>query len=158
MLDVNNSGNLDVAGVSELDSSLFVDQNGIEYYSWDVAQAVNTLTTVCHGRSKDAGWWNDLQTGKPLTLNVADVGLKLMLIVSEVAEAMEGHRKGLKDDKLTHRAAVEVELADAIIRICDMAGGMGLDLGGALAEKLEYNKHREDHKIENRKKEGGKKY
>ena len=37
---------------------------------------------------------------------------------------------------------VEVELADAVIRIADLAGALGLDLGGAIAEKLEYNRNR----------------
>jgi NTP pyrophosphatase (non-canonical NTP hydrolase) len=62
------------------------------------------------------------------------------------------------DDKLPHRKGLEVELADAMIRILDMAGGLGLDIGGALVEKLEYNSNRADHKPENRLKEGGKKY
>lgn len=53
---------------------------------------------------------------------------------------------------------LEVELADAVIRIFDMAGGLDLDLGGALVEKLEYNKNRADHNIEERLKDGGKKF
>jgi hypothetical protein len=69
---------------------------------------------------------------------------------------MEGARKGLMDDKLPHRPMLEVELADAVIRIFDMAGGLHLDLGGAIAEKLAYNASRADHKPENRIKPGGK--
>lgn len=61
------------------------------------------------------------------------------------------------DDKLKHRLMEEVELADALIRIFDYAGAYKLDLGGALLEKMAYNKNRADHKIENRRKEGGKK-
>ena len=82
----------------------------------------------------------------------------LCLIHSEISEAMEGHRKNLMDDKLPHRSMLEVELADAVIRICDMAGGLGLDLDGAINEKLEFNKNRADHKIENRLTENGKKF
>ena len=81
-----------------------------------------------------------------------------MLIVSEVAEAMEGVRKDLKDDHLPERSMEEVELADTVIRIMDYAGRWGLDIGGAIMEKLEYNKNRADHKIENRKLDGGKKF
>jgi NTP pyrophosphatase (non-canonical NTP hydrolase) len=53
---------------------------------------------------------------------------------------------------------IEVELADAVIRILDIAGGLKLDLGGALEEKFRYNQNRSDHKIENRKATNGKKY
>ena len=80
-----------------------------------------------------------------------------MLCVSELAEAMEGDRKDLMDDHLPHRKMLEVELADAVIRILDMSGGLGLDVAGAIAEKLEYNTERSDHKPENRA-NGGKKY
>jgi hypothetical protein len=63
----------------------------------------------------------------------------LMLIVSEISEAMEADRKDLMDDKLTNRPGIEVELADAKIRIHDFCGGYGLDLDGAEEEKLAYN-------------------
>ena len=71
---------------------------------------------------------------------------------------MEGARKGIMDDHLPNRPMEEVELADAIIRICDYAGGFGLDVAGALEEKLAYNAQRADHKPENRVKAGGKKF
>ena len=85
------------------------------------------------------------------------VGDKLMLIVTEIAEAKEGHRKDLMDNHLPHRKMIEVELADAMIRIGDLAGRLGLDLGGAVVDKLAYNANRKDHKIENRRAENGKK-
>jgi NTP pyrophosphatase (non-canonical NTP hydrolase) len=124
----------------------------------EIKTAVNTLVEACHGASKAAGWWNDLETGTPILNRPHAVGEKLMLIVSEVAEGMEGHRKNLNDDKLPHRSMLEVELADAVIRVADLAGAMGLDLGGAIAEKLEYNASRADHKPENRRGQNGKKY
>lgn len=116
------------------------------------------LVDVCHSASKAAGWWHDLDTGEAIIKRPHVVGEKLMLVVSEVAEAMEGHRKNLPDDKLPHRPMVEVELADAVIRIADLAGALGLDLGGAIAEKLAFNATRPDHKPENRKQAHGKKY
>ena len=100
-------------------------------------------------------WWVDLHTGEPIERNVGEM---LMLIVSECAEAMEGHRKNLPDDKLPHRPMLEVELADALIRICDMAAGLQLDLGGAVAEKLAFNAQRVDHTREHRLSTHGKKY
>jgi NTP pyrophosphatase (non-canonical NTP hydrolase) len=71
---------------------------------------------------------------------------------------MEGDRKDLMDDKLPHRKMREVELADAVIRIFDLAGAYGMDLGEAIAEKMAYNQSRADHKIENRVQSGGKSY
>ena len=100
-------------------------------------------------------WWVDLHTGEPIDRNVGEL---LMLCTSELSEALEGHRKDLMDDKITTRKMFEVELADCLIRIFDMAGGFGLDLEGAYREKMAYNAIREDHKRENRLADGGKKY
>lgn len=71
-----------------------------------------------------------------------NVGEVLMLVTSELAEALEADRKDLMDDKLTHRTGFEVELADAMIRILDIAEEWELDLEGAIREKLDYNKTR----------------
>ena len=119
--------------------------------------ATNVLIDVCHNQAKKAGWWNDIHTGEDLR-GKRNVGEMLCLVHSEISEAMEGHRKGLMDTHLPHRPMFEVELADALIRIFDIAGAMNLDLAGALIEKLEYNETRADHKPENRAKEGGKAY
>ena len=120
--------------------------------------AANVLQTICHRIAKESGWWINPTTGEDVRNNPLNFSSKLMLIVSEVAEAMEGDRKNLMDDKLPHRPMREVELADAVIRIFDLAGGYGLDLRGAIEEKLLYNQQRPDHKIENRKLETGKAY
>jgi hypothetical protein len=129
------------------------------------------LAAICHAASVSSGWWTHLKTGLDLIevlrnpkdplmelLAGALVGQKLCLSHSELSEAMEGHRKGQMDDKLPHRPAIEVELADAWIRIGDLAGALDLDLGGAVAEKLAFNAQRADHKPENRLAEGGKAY
>ena len=106
---------------------------------------------ICHMLARNAGWWNG-------TITNETYATKLALIHSEVSEALEGLRKDKMDDHLPHRKAVEVELADAVIRIMDMAGALGLDLSGAMVEKLAYNQQRADHKQENRNADGGKKF
>jgi NTP pyrophosphatase (non-canonical NTP hydrolase) len=126
---------------------------------------INHVVDLAHGAAFAAGWWKrDDIDHKALVQNPGSwiggalVAQKLCLVHSEISEAMEGHRKGLMDDKLTHRPMIEVELADALIRICDLAGAMGLDLGGAVAEKMAYNAQRADHKPEARAAAGGKAY
>lgn len=118
---------------------------------------IQACVTVSHSNSMNAGWWNDIDTGLPIDVNKA-VPEKLCLIHSEISEALEGHRKNKMDEHLPDLESMEVELADAIIRICDLAGAMGYKLGRAVERKLLYNMQRPDHKVENRRKEGGKKF
>lgn len=124
-----------------------------------VHHGVTYLVETCHKAAFAAGWWkflgSDIRDADPAVLKVW-VGTKLALVHSEVSEALEGYRKDKADEHLPHRKSIEVELADALIRICDLAGGLGLDLGGAVSEKLEYNARREDHKLEVRSAAGGK--
>lgn len=96
-----------------------------------VREYLTFLVDQCYGAAFAAGWHTDLTTGQPKPLAM---GTKLMLVVSELAEGMEGHRKGLADDKLPHRSMLEVELADAVIRICDTAGAASLDLSQAFVD------------------------
>jgi len=49
-----------------------------------------------------------------------------------------------------------VELADAVIRIFDLCGYLGINIGEVMSEKFDYNQIRADHKIENRMLPGGK--
>jgi hypothetical protein len=100
-------------------------------------------------------WWTHLETGAPLQRNFGEL---IALCHSELSEALEGHRKGLMDDKLPNRPMAEVELADCVIRILDVCAGFGFDLQGAYEDKMAYNATRADHKIENRLLPGGKKY
>lgn len=119
----------------------------------DFSALINEMVAEVH--AQHLRWWQDPRTGKPISRNRAEM---LMLIVSELAEAMEGERRDLKDTHLPHRLMAEVELADAVIRIMDYAGGVGYDLGGAIVEKLAYNQVRHDHSHQGRLQEHGKKF
>lgn len=71
-----------------------------------------------------------------------NTGELLMLMVSELAEAMEAFRKDKMDDHLPQYKGVYVEVADALIRILDYAGAHEIPLGEIVRAKLEYNKTR----------------
>lgn len=118
------------------------------------------IQDICHGLARKSGWWTDVQSEALFTAAEIQkmVPEKLLLIHSEVSEACEAHRKNLMDDKLPDRHGLEVELADAAIRIFDLAGALGLDLGGAMAAKLSYNATRKDHTLAHRRAAGGKAY
>lgn len=60
---------------------------------------------------------------------------KLMLIVTEVAEACEALRKLDKEN-------FEEELADVIIRTCNLAGSLGINLDEVVSEKMKKNRNR----------------
>lgn len=125
------------------------------------AAMINDMSFHVHADNIEAGWWNDEDLGdvkdSPAVLKYF-IGAKLGLVHSEVSEAMEGYRKDLMDDHLKDRKMVEVELADTFIRIFDLAGALNLDLGGAIIDKMEYNKKRQDHKPETRGAAGGKSF
>ena len=128
--------------------------------------AIEIAQSHMHGVAFDAGWWHNFETNEDMRFNY-DIPYKpehhhrsitemITLMHSELSEAFEGYRKNEMDDHLPNRYSFEVELADLIIRVFDCAGGLGLNLAHAVSEKLQYNKNRPDHKIENRKKPGGK--
>lgn len=69
---------------------------------------------------------------------------KLMLIVSEISEAMEDYRNGkilleYENDKPIGLAS---ELADTIIRILDLSDALGIDLQETIRIKMKYNETR----------------
>lgn len=200
---------------------------------------LNLMSKEIHEHNKKVGWWSKEQDC---------VFLKIQLASTEIAEATEGERKDLFDDKLPHRKMGEVELADCLIRLLDIGGrcefqisnsfqqwccdvengtnctltgirefeslnltessshhsraiklhyllneclfrifgprsrwnetthypgrewentvwlifsvsrDLGYDIISAMEEKIKFNKDRPDHKLENREKEGGKKF
>ena len=75
-----------------------------------------------------------------------NVGERLMLIVSEVAEALECYRDG---DMITHLdekgkpLGFQTEIADVVIRCRDLAEAMGINLEQEILKKYAYNMTRE---------------
>lgn len=114
-------------------------------------EILDDLCKTIHAKNVAAGWWD--AADNPLIVPV-----KLMLAVTELAEACEGDRKTIPDTHLPHRSMLSVELADAVIRIVDLAGFLKVPLGTVIAEKEAYNASRADHKPEVRKAANGKRY
>ena len=114
---------------------------------------LNTYANEVH--LANSKWWQDPTTGEYIERNVGEL---LMLCVSELAEAMEGHRKNLMDDHLPHRRQFDVEIVDTFIRLFDIAGGLGIDLETIFREKMTFNATRENHTHEARLRPNGKRY
>lgn len=129
-------------------------------YSFDVD--ISREVAYCFKSSWAAGWWAppawlaDRVSAEEWLQLITPT--KLALIHSEISEALEGFRKNVSDKHLPDRSAFEVELADAVMRIFDLAGAHNIDLGAVIGEKLHYNKSRPDHKPEARGSEGGKRF
>lgn len=89
---------------------------------------LNQMVTEVHDGWAKPLWWTDINTGFPVLRNRGEL---LMLAVTELAEATEGIRKNLMDDKCPKRTMEECEMADYTIRMLDFSGGFSV---GALTE------------------------
>jgi hypothetical protein len=78
-----------------------------------MSETIYDMALEVHAENVSAGWWDDPNR---------DLDLVIMLILSELSEALEGERKNLNDDKLPHLPMFSVELADAVIRALDLLG------------------------------------
>lgn len=119
---------LDVSELT-LDTRFWPD-DGSASYNWGmhrVTKRLNlpTLIPEIHRENVDAGWWSDPATGLRKERNVAEM---LALIHSEISEADEALAFNLMDDKIPHRDGADVEFADVVIRVCDLAGAHGFTL------------------------------
>lgn len=122
---------------------------------------INELVKKAHTCAIEKGFYQ-----KPV-----EFGTALMLITSELSEALEADRNDrrsnlkafevlLKDSdnldftkdelseylsnnfELMMKDTLEDELADAVIRICDLCGHLNIDLEKHIEHKLNYNKLR----------------
>lgn len=112
-----------------------------------------TMSQV-HQNAVDKGFWEGERK----------IGELLMLVTSELAEALEADRDGYystpsyltkaslmgqedKEFKLlfikTVKNSFEDEIADAVIRLFDLAEGKGIDLEWHIKAKMRYNSLRE---------------
>ena len=98
---------------------------------------LNEYRDVCHASAKKKGWYDDA--------GERNIGEQLMLVVTEVAEAMEDLRVGamsLSYDSNGKPCGFPIEVADVMIRLFDLAGYLQIDLEGAVDEKIAYNETR----------------
>lgn len=73
-----------------------------------------------------------------------NLGELLMLAVSELAEALEGARKGLQDYQLPQYKMFDGEIVECFIRLFDIAGVMIPDLQEIYDAKMEFKRGWED--------------
>lgn len=129
----------------------------------DIQSAVQIMIDKCHAAASDAGWWIDPTTGQKRCTDlkqrqgVLEYAACMMNTHGEISEGWEGVRKGNKpSDHIPEFSFAEEEIADTIIRLCDTAGAFGCRVAEAVAAKMAFNASRDDHKLENRQKDGGK--
>lgn len=104
------------------------------------AEVLNHLAVSINQWANQKGFWGFGKEGV-LPDNVLVKNTKLLLVVSEIVECMEGLRKPV-DSPLENFTNEEEELADAIIRILDYAGQYDLRIGEAVLAKIAFNKGR----------------
>lgn len=88
-------------------------------------KSLNELSRLCHSIAVEKGFWEKER----------NIGEALMLIVTELAEAMEAHR-------VQDQENFKEELADSFIRLLDLCGGLGIDIEEEISKKSQKNKKR----------------
>lgn len=88
---------------------------------------IRSLVKTAHENALSKGFWDG---------TAALIPVKLALIMSEGAEALEAHRKEYGREQFAE------ELADIVIRVADLAGGLDIDLQAAIEKKVAKNSDR----------------
>jgi len=115
---------------------------------------INELCKLSHKISKEKGWYEK---------GDRNIGELIALIHSELSEALEfarderyqlneiiytnptnGCSNKEKNDLYVKPDGFAVEIADAVIRIADLCGYLGIDLEKAIKTKIAYNKTRKN--------------
>lgn len=86
---------------------------------------LKTYSKLCHDIAKKKGFWDQKR----------NLGEMLMLIVTEIAEAMESYRNQDQDN-------FKEEIADTFIRLFDLCGGLKIDIEKELLKKMQKNQLR----------------
>ena len=120
---------------------------------------LNDAAKLIQGNNAAQGFWDKER----------NVGELLMLVTSELGEAMEAHRKNKFADTEVYNVLIQTivevgqknvdaalattfentikdtfedEIADAVIRLLDLAGGLNIDLEKHIIAKVKYNETR----------------
>lgn len=107
---------------------------------------LNNMRDFCHGEAVARGFYDEPK----------ETGTQIMLVVSELAEAMEADRNERYADYAMYNGedctpeafkkyvkdSFEDEIADAMIRLFDLCGAMKIDIATHVYEKLKYNMER----------------
>jgi len=106
-----------------------------------------------HALARKKGWWTEYMVsrdngrGGMRELSADQVLSKLMLVVSELSEAVECVRDPNFEPRRIDTCdgkpeGFSIELADAVIRIFDLCEAMGIDIEACIREKHYYNQTR----------------
>ena len=105
--------------------------------------SINELAKTIYKANRAKGFWDIMakHIDEPEIIDLL-VATKISLMHSELSEALEAHRKSLKDNHLTDYDGLVVELADTLIRILDLCGAFDMPIGEVIEKKLAYNTSR----------------
>ncbi|AYQ99271.1 nucleotide pyrophosphohydrolase [Brevibacterium phage Cantare] len=114
---------------------------------------IEALVERAHTNSAKKGFWNEFTKAEikgDETALRALINEKLLLVVSEITEAMEELRSGHTPQEIYKGDAGKpegfgVEIADALIRMFDLVGGLDLPIGDIISQKMGYNSESRGH-------------